>query len=167
VSLSEGDSRAFRVLLFAASPDRLHAEVLGPMGAPHLVVDGGGGRLAVAFPGEGVAYVGEADPEALGRVLGVPLPLEPFVRFLTDGVVPVAEGLTLQREPEGGGLPRRIQVAARGASLSLTRRQWRPSPPDPSALGTGVAPAGLELRPLWAMPDLGLPAIGTGPAVPD
>ena len=133
------------------------------MGAPHLVVDGGGGRIAVAFPGEGVAYVGDADASALGRILGVPLPLAPFVRFLTEGEAPAVPGLTARREPPGTGLPRRVQVTAGGASLSLTRRQWRPSPPDPGALGAGVAPPGLEVRPLDDLPDLGLPAVGAGP----
>jgi hypothetical protein len=174
VKLRDGGSRGFRLLLFAAAPDRLHAEVLGPMGAPHLIVDGGGGRVAVAFPGEGVAYVGEAEPDVLGRVLGVPLSLDRFVGFLREGA-PVGgtlggtlggtmDGLTLEREPEGPGLPRRLRVETGAASLSLRRREWRPSPPDPRALGTGTAPAGLTVEPLREMPDLGLPAIGADPA---
>ena len=163
MKLRQGGSRGFHLLLYAAAPDRLHAEVLGPMGAPHVIVDGGGGRVAVAFPGEGVAYVGDADAAVLGRVLGVPLSLDAFVRFLLEGAPVDAAGLSAAREPLDAGLPRRVEVTAGEATLTLKGRQWRPSPPDPRALGTGTAPPGLEVRPLEEMPDLGLPAIGTAP----
>jgi hypothetical protein len=163
VRLRDGDTRGFRLLLFAASPDRLHAEALGPTGAPHLVVDGGGGRIAVAFPGEGLAYVGEASPGTLGRVLGLPVTLQDLVGFLTEGRDPGVPGLVLRRDPAGAGLPRGAQLTSGGAALELSRRQWRPAPPDPAALGVGHAPRGLEVRPLAELPDLGFPAIGSGP----
>jgi hypothetical protein len=163
VSLRDGGTRAFRLLVFASPPDRLHAEALGPTGAPHLVVDAGSGRIAVAFPGEGVAYVGDADPEALSRIVGIPVTLPAFVAFLTLGEVPPIEGVALRREPAGAGLPREAELSAGSATLSLTRRQWRPAPPDPGALGRGTAAPGLAVRPLSDLPDMGLPALGTGP----
>lgn len=163
VRLGDGDGRAFRLLLFAALPDRLHAEALGPTGAPHLVVDGGGGRLAVAFPGEGVAFEGEAAPEAMARVLGIPVTLPDLVGFLKEGRDPGVPGLTLRRSPAGSGLPREAELASGPATLGLARRQWRPSAPHPETLGTGRAAPGLEVRPLAELPDLGLPAIGKDP----
>jgi len=162
VRLRNGDTRTFKLLLFAASPDRLHAEALGPTGAPHLVVDAGGGQVAVAFPGDGVAYVGEAAPEILARVLGIAVTLPDLVAFLIDGRDPGVPGLSLRRDPGGTGLPREAQLVSGPAALQLTRRQWRPSPPDPGALGAGRAAPGLDLRPLAELPDLGLPAIGAG-----
>jgi hypothetical protein len=163
VRLQDGDTRAFRLLLFAVSPDRLHAEALGPTGAPHLVVDAGGGQLAVAFPGDGVAYVGEASAETMGRVLGIPVTLPDLVGFLTEGRDPGLPGLSLRRDPEGAGLPREAHLASGPGTLDLARRQWRPAPPDPAALGVGRAAPGLDVRPLAELPDLGLPAIGAGP----
>ena len=163
VRLRDGDTRGFRLLLFAASPDRLHAEALGPTGAPHLVVDAGGGQIAVAFPGEGVAYVGEASPETLGRVLGISVTLHDLVGFLTEGRDPGVPGLSLRRDPPGAGLPREAHLASGSGTLEMTRRQWRPAPPDPGALGVGRAAPGLDLRPLAELPDLGLPAIGAAP----
>jgi hypothetical protein len=117
----------------------------------------------VAFPGEGVAYVGDADAQALARILGIPVSLEGFVGFLREGRDPGVSGLTLRREPDGVGLPRQAQLEAGAASLSLTRRQWRPAPPDPAALGAGRAAPGLTVLPLSDLPDLGLPAIGSRP----
>ena len=36
-----GQSERFRLLLFAAAPDRIHGEVLSPMGTTALIFDGG------------------------------------------------------------------------------------------------------------------------------
>jgi hypothetical protein len=154
VRLPEGD-RSFRLLLFARAPDRLHAEVLGPVGGPQLVVDSGSGRLAVAFPGERVAYQGDADAGAIERVLGVRVAPAELVAFLTEGAPPASQGLRAEREPAvSAGLPRRVRLAAADASLTLERRERRPPPADPDALGTGAAPDGFEVRPLADLPDL-------------
>jgi hypothetical protein len=163
VRVQNGDTRSFRLLLFAAAPDRLHAEALGPTGAPHLVVDAGGGEIAVAFPGEGVAYVGEASAETLGRVFGIAVALPDLVGFLTEGRDPAVPGLSMRRDPAGAGLPREAHLASGPGVLELARRQWRPTPPDPAALGVGRAAPGLDLRPLAELPDLGLADVETSP----
>jgi hypothetical protein len=145
----DGRRRAFRVLLFAALPDRLRAEVLSPLGTPHLVLDGGGGRVALSFPGEGVAYVGDSSPQVMGQVVGVPVALEDFVRLVLEGEPPPGTEVRVDRRPpRGGGLPQRLDLVIGPRSLRFTLHSRRPPPPDPAAVGTGAPPPGAAVLPL-------------------
>ena len=144
-----GEERRFRLLLYAVLPDRVHAEVLSPLGAPLLLVDGGEGRLAVTFVREGDAFVGPSSPDALGHVLGLPLGLGELVPVILTGKG-TASGWRCERQPEGTpGLPQRLVLEAEGgARLLLELKGLRPLAADPETLGTGQAPAGVRLRPL-------------------
>lgn len=141
--------RRFRLLLYAALPDRVHAEVLSPLGTPLLLVDGGAGRLAVTFVREGEAFVGRATAEALDHVLGVRLDLGDLVRAILTGEGS-APGLLLERSPDDTpGLPERLRLRARsGGSLELDLKGTRPLVADPRALGSGRPPEGVVERPL-------------------
>ncbi|HKQ59695.1 MAG TPA: hypothetical protein VJS92_00340 [Candidatus Polarisedimenticolaceae bacterium] len=146
----EGPVRRFRLLLFAAPPDRLHAEVLSPVGTTALVVDGGGGQLAVTVPGERTAYVGPERPEALERLLGLPLTLQGAVTALLEG--PPSSSTAVQREGgPRGTLPERLELRGSAGRLALRLQQRRAIPADRAAeLGTGRPPAGVERLPLEA-----------------
>jgi len=146
----EGKPRAFRVLLHAELPDRIHAEVLGPIGGPRLIVDGGGGRLAVTFVGEGTSYVGEATAEALDAVLGVRIALDELVSGLLTGEIPPGAPYRLLRSPAGdGGLPGTVEVISpSGGRLELRLKKRRAVATVEPGLASGTPPPRTRHRPL-------------------
>jgi hypothetical protein len=144
---AEGQVEKFRLLLFAASPDRLHGEVLSPTGNTVLIFDGGQGRIAVTFVRDRVAYVGPAGAEALDKLVGVPLTLDEMVRGLLEGARG-GEPYSIVREPDEAGLPQSIEIRAEGRSLGLQLKRLRPLQAPPEGLGTGNPPEGMELLPL-------------------
>jgi hypothetical protein len=143
-----GRVRKFRLLLYAASPDRLHGEVLSPLGRTHLVLDAGEGRLAITFARDGESFVGRAKPEILARILGVPLELETLVGAVLTG----AQGPSSVRVARAGGelpgLPQTLELTGDGATLFLELRRLRPLATDPDMLGTGRPPEGTRVRPI-------------------
>ena len=60
-------------------PDRIHGEILSPVGTTEAIFDGGNGRIAVTLPRDRVSYVGDGDAAAMAKVLGVRLSLEELV----------------------------------------------------------------------------------------
>jgi len=144
----DGEHRRFRLWIYAALPDRLHGEVVSPVGTTELIVDAGGGRMAVSFVRERVAYVGPADPAVLEALLGFRVGLGELVRSLLEGGQ-APPGLSLERsDSAGAGLPQRLSLrsGARELTLELKRRQALAGPAD--GLGRGNAPEGMEERPL-------------------
>lgn len=143
-----GRSEKFRMLLFAAPPDRIHGEVLSPVGGTVFVFDGGAGRIAITLVRDGVAFVGDAGPEVLEKLIGVPVRLEDLVQSLLfdeggGGAHAVA------REPRGSsGLPERYAISAGGRSLQLQLKRLQVLKRPGAGLGTGEPPPGLELLPL-------------------
>ena len=75
-------ARKAKVFLFASLPDRLHAEVVPPVGGPALIIDGGHGRLAVTVNSRDAAWVGDAREDVLETILGFPVTLEALVSAL-------------------------------------------------------------------------------------
>jgi hypothetical protein len=142
-----GTDVRFKAWIFAAPPDRLHAELLGPAGGAHWIVDGGNGRLAVTSVDEGTCYAGAATPEAVEAALGVHASLAGLVAaFLgtpADSTLPGAV-----RAPAGPGLPERFEVASEGRVLALAKQSERQRPSGSGSIGTGEAPAGVGVRPL-------------------
>jgi hypothetical protein len=148
VEPAEHKPRRFRLLLYAELPDRVHAEILSPLGNPQLIVDGGAGNVAVTFVGEGESFVGPATSEVLEDILGVRLTLVELVGALLTGRCD-AEGYRLERSAaDEPGLPRAIGLTGPSSGLTLELRRLLPLDADPSALGRGVAPAGTRVRPL-------------------
>lgn len=156
---ADGRTRTFRLLLYAALPDRIHAEVLSPMGTSHLILDAGAGRVALTFPQEKVAYVGTAGPDVLERVVGLRgLSLEPFARFVLTGEADPPPGISVRRAPpRGEGLPRRLEIATADRRLVFERRERPASGPLGAELGTGSPPPGVEVRPIEELPPLNDP----------
>lgn len=152
-----GRSRRFRLLLYAALPDRIHGEILSPVGTTELILDGGGGRVAVTLPRKRVTYAGDADAAALEMVLGVPLSLEQLVQGLLGSDV-TGTGYELNREPVGRtGLPDLLRIEGSGHLLSLRLKSMQPLRVSTSTLGNGEPPPDMELRPLTALDPVDLP----------
>jgi hypothetical protein len=142
-----GTQDRFKLLLYAAYPDRLHGEVLSPTGGTVLIFDGGDGRIAVTFVRDRTAYVGPAGREALDKLVGIPLTLEEMVRGLLSG--PQGdESYTMIREPDREGLPERLEIRSEGRTLSLQLKRFRALKVPKETLGTGRPPEGMEPYPL-------------------
>ena len=151
------ESRKFRLLLFAAEPDRLHAEALSAVGSTELIVDGGGGRISISMVRERISYVGDADPQAMEKVLGVALSLEDLVRILLTGEES-GEGFRMERRPASGGLlPDWLKISAEGRSAEFKLKRLRPMRGRPELLGTGAAPERMKVLPLEELEALELP----------
>ena len=139
---------SFRVLLYAALPDRLHAEVLPPVGGPRLVLDGGGGRLAVTLPGRDESWAGAASGEHVGRVLGFPLELHELVGAVLQGTS-LGGDVAMTRVPAAGGdLPRTFELRFEGRWLRLDLERRRRARGAAADMGTGTPPPGTEVHPL-------------------
>ena len=144
---ASGHAHRFRLLLFAAVPDRLHGEVLTPLGSTRLILDGGDGKLSVTYVPDGVSYVGQVSAEALERILGIRISLGDLVGGLM-GTTEGGEGFTLKRTGSRLSLPELIEVTTDTASLRLELRKIRPLAAKAAPLGSGQPPEGTEIRSL-------------------
>ena len=144
----EGKPRRFRLLLYADLPDRIHGEVLSPLGTPQLIVDGGAGRLAVTFARQGESFVGPSTAEDLGRILGVRLGLHDLVHALLTGQCDSSDYHLERSGDPAPSLPKTLSIRGRSSSLTLELRRLRPLAADPASLGTGRPPAGTTIQPL-------------------
>jgi hypothetical protein len=141
-------ARKAKVFLFAALPDRLHAEVLPPVGGPVLIIDGGSGRLAVTVNSRDAAWVGEAREDVLETILGFPVTLEALVGALLQGSA-IEGAVEITRTPGTGyGLPRRFSMSLAGRELLLELQRTRKRGRGGYAIGTGTPPPGVETRSL-------------------
>ncbi len=153
VGAEDGRTRRFRLLLWAALPDRMHAEFLPPVGGPEVIVDGGGGRLAVTLVRERTAYVGPASRAAIEAVAGVPVPLEDLVRWIIVAPDPVPADVQVMRQPEHvAGLPQALEIRSGGRRLRIERRRLETRGEIAAGTGTGTAPPGVLERPLEELP---------------
>jgi len=145
-----GRDRKFRLLLFVDVPDRIHAEILSPLGNPQLIVDGGGGKMAVSFLRDDLSFVGAATPEVFDHLLGLELDLEQWVSAVRGGL----EHPSISIDREGSGsLPDRLEMQRAGQRLTLELRRRQPAPADGSSLGVGAPPDGMRTRPLTDLLD--------------
>lgn len=161
-----GESGRFRLMLFAARPDRLHGEIIGPLGSAQMIMDGGGGRLALTLVGDRVAYVGAARPEHVARILGVALSLEDLVRAVLDGVTADGQYSVVRSADRKGTLPTDLELRSPDTLLriELLKRRALASPAGP--LGTGEPPAGVDRRPLEQLSAADPPALFAGADAP-
>jgi hypothetical protein len=146
----EGRGGSFRLLLFAELPDRLHAEVLPPVGGgPRLILDGGQGRLAVALVDERVAYVGDSGADTVGKAIGARISLGALVGFLLTGTESERSDLVMVREPAAReGLPDVLEIRSSERVLRIERRGRAPVAASGSALGSGTPPQGFTVHSL-------------------
>jgi hypothetical protein len=144
----EASPRKFKVLLFAALPDRLHAEVLPPVGGPALIIDGGSGRLAVTIQSREAAWVGEAREGVLEAILGFPVSLEDLVSALIQGSA-LSGPVEFSRNPKtGAGLPRSFELGFGGREFHLELQRTSKRGRGSYAIGTGTPPPGVDVQPL-------------------
>jgi hypothetical protein len=153
----QGESRRFRLLLYATLPDRIHGEILSPVGTTEVIVDGGGGQVAVTLPRKRVSYTGSGDPEALEKILGVRLSLEELVRGLLGHEISDT-GYAVKREPAGSlGLPDELTIEGSGHRLSLRLKSTQPLRVSTETLGNGQPPPQMERLPLTTLEPIELP----------
>lgn len=157
--LSDGKSPPvrFRLLLWAELADRVHAEVLSPLGSPEVVVDGGQGRLALTLVREGLSYAGAGSAESLELMLGVPLSLAQLVQALLTGAV-AQDACRVERGSEPPGfLPSSLSLCCAENCLQLVLKRRLPERAEAAGLGTGEPPPGTTTRPLAELDRSSLP----------
>ena len=156
-------ARKFRLLVYAADPDRLHGEVLSAVGTTEMILDAGGGRVSVFFVRERVAFVGPADAEVLDALLGLPVRIEDFVLALLGR--PPANSALASRSWKltgaGQAYPDTIRLEDGERSFELRLKRIRAIRVDPLTLGTGEPPPGAEQRPLEDLDPESIPGIET------
>jgi hypothetical protein len=145
---TEGKIRRFRLMLFATLPDRIHGEVVSPLGSTVLIFDGGGGQLSVTFVRDRIAFVGPADGAALEAVLGLDLPLEELVRALLVGELASTRHRITRTASRDPGLPDSLEIADGRQLLQLRLKKRQPLRTSDAELGRGEPPPGMERRPL-------------------
>ena len=144
-------SRKARLLLWAEAPDRLHAELIPPVGGSPFTLDAGAGRAVLVDTAERTAYVGEAGPDALASLTGVRVGVADAVAALLSGDAP--DGATIEREADVvGALPRLFSIEVGDAKVALTRLRWERGTKGEATLGTGTPPPGWSVRPLAEWP---------------
>jgi hypothetical protein len=144
----DGKSRKFRLLLYAELPDRLHGEVLHPLGGTELIVDGNSERLAVSVVRERLAFVGRPDAGLMRQVIGVGVTPDELVRVLLTGQ---AGSAALRFEREGGrgpALPERFEIEADRRVLRLQLKRIDALRASRSDLAEAAPPVGFEVHPL-------------------
>jgi hypothetical protein len=143
----QGAVRHARMSLWAERPDRLHVEILGPLGGETFALDAGAGALCVVDVARATAFAGPDDPEAIEALVGVRLTAGAAVAALLSGASP--DGLTVTRaDAIEGTLPETLTIVDGNRSVTLTLVRFVRGIADASAIGTGTPPAGLTVRPL-------------------
>ncbi len=163
----DGKSQRFRLLLWAALPDRIHAELLGPVGGPEVILDGGGGRLSVTLVRERTAYVGAASLEAMQSVTGIGIRLEDLVRWIVSGAEEVPAGIEVERGADEGAaaLPRTLEIREGGRRVRIERKRLEAIDALSPGTGTGAPPPGVAEKPIEDLPGTVWP--GAGDARPE
>jgi len=141
-----GKRRHAKLSLWAMRPDRLHAELLAPVGGVRLVLDAGGDAACIVDVPRATAFAGGSGPEALAPVVGVRVSIAEAVAALLDGTSP--PGLTVLREGEPGLLPATLRIDDGARSVRMERLRLERREGSTAELGTGTPPAGIAVRPL-------------------
>lgn len=142
-----GSLRRVRLSLWAEDPNRLHAELIAPVGGVLFILDAGRGAACVVDVAEATAYVGDDAPAALGALVGVRVSAADVVAALLHGAAP--EGLIVSRIGEADGtLPESFKVADGARSISLSRIRFERGTKIGGELGTGAPPRGLRTVPI-------------------
>lgn len=147
VDEGQGARRGVKLAVWTERPDRLHAELIAPVGGVSYILDAGGGKVCLVDVGNATAYVGDDGPDAIAMLTGVRVTVAEAIAALLDGVSP--EGLIVSRlGGADGGLPERFRIEDRGRSLALERVRVERGRTATQELGTGRPPATLRVRPL-------------------
>jgi hypothetical protein len=141
-----GRTTRFRLWVHAARPDRLHLEVLPPVGGTAFVLDAGDGVVAAAWIEDRVALAGPSDAPSMDRLLGIAIDARGWVSTILDGAP--AEGVAVEREGEVGSLPVALVLRREGLEVRLERREVRRAS---GAVGNGRPPEGFAVHPISSM----------------
>jgi len=142
-----GAARGAKLSIWAERPDRLHVELIPPVGGVSLSLDAGGGNACIVDTGAAAAYVGKDGPDAIEALVGVRVSVAEAVAALLDGAPPRA--LTVTRTGGAdGALPERIRIVDGARSIELARMRFERGTTDSGSLGTGVPPPQLPVRPI-------------------
>lgn len=152
VELGDGRevSRGGRLSVWAERPDRLHAELIAPVGGVTFSLDAGGGSVCIVDVAAGTAYVGPDGPRAIEALIGVRASVADAVAALLSGVSPKDLAVTRTGGADGA-LPDKLRLADGARYIALARVRVARLGTDPGALGTGVPPAHLPVRPLASL----------------
>lgn len=135
------------VAIWAQPPDRLHAELSGPLGGVLFVLDAGAGQACVVDVVAATAYAGPDDPRAIEALVGVRVSVADAVAALLSGAS--RGGLTVTRDDtQDGSLPASVRIVDGGRSLALKRVRYVRGKKQSESLGTGVPPSKLLVLPL-------------------
>jgi hypothetical protein len=145
-----GAKRGAKLSVWAATPDRLHVELIAPVGGVTFTLDAGDGNACVVDVGTAIAYVGDGGPGAIEALVGVRLSIQDAVAALLYGVTPPGASVTRIGGPEGA-LPERFRFADGARSLTLDRIRLERGSASSQALGTGIPPRQLAVRPLASL----------------
>ena len=142
-----GARRGVKLAIWTERPDRIHAELIAPVGGVAYILDAGGGHVCVVDVGAATAYVGQDGPDAIEALTGVRLTVAQAVAALLDGISP--EGLIVRRiGGADGALPERFRIEDGGRSLALERVRAERGRTAAQDLGTGRPPGKLRIRTL-------------------
>jgi hypothetical protein len=136
--------RGAKLAVWAERTNRLHGELIAPVGGVTFTLDAGGGKVCIVDVAAATAYVGDDGPGAIEALAGVRLSVAEAVAALFDGVAP--SGLSVTRSGGAlGSLPQKLRIADGARSLVLDRIRFERGRSDPRALGTGVPPGNLTV----------------------
>jgi len=142
-----GVLRRAKLSLWAERPDRLHAELMGPVGGVSFTLDAGGGRVCLVDVGSAAAYAGDDGTDAMEALVGVRATVAEAVAALLTGAPPA--GLSVERfAPSEGALPDTFRIADGERSLALARIGFSRGATDPRRIGTGAPPPNMSALPL-------------------
>lgn len=145
-------ARGAKLVVWAAEPDRLHAEIVAPVGGVTFTLDAGGGRVCLVDVARGIAYAGDDGKGALTALVGVPVSVGDAVAALLHGVAPA--GLSVSRDGgDDGALPSDFRISDGNRFLLLARVRIDRARADAGALGTGIPPSRLPVHPLESLDD--------------
>jgi len=142
-----GVMRRAKLSIWAARPDRLHAELIAPVGGVSFILDAGGGKACLIDVGAATAYAGGDSVSAIEALVGLRVSVADAVGALLTGAAPI--GLTVTRDASAEGeLPAMIRIEDGSRSIALTRVRFERGTGDAAALGTGTPPGQLAVHPI-------------------
>jgi hypothetical protein len=144
VSSIDESARKFRMWLFVAPDGRLHAELISGIGTTEAIIDSSPTQMSVHFLRAGVSYSGPVEADTLRDLWGIDSSLAEFVGLFMTGVAP--PGWELEAGVEE--YPSELRYQREGRLISLTLKRVQQLGVDPESLGSGMAPIGIEQRPL-------------------
>ena len=151
-----GRGQRFKLRVVAQRPDRVYAEVVGPVGGTVLTVQGDAADLTVIFPKQRSAYRGPADPTTLEALFGVRMRLDSWVGALF-GEVEQLPGVRLEREGSVGQYPGSLTLQGAGGRLELKLRRTAPLPAGTDPWRNATIPGHFTSYNLDELPPLVLP----------